>query len=314
MLIKNDIKLILAPMAGFSDQPFRRLCIRNGADEVVTELLSSNALVRDNGKTLKMAEIHPEERPASIQIFGSDPEIMAEAARRVEELRPLFIDINMGCPARKVRKGGSGSALLENPARAGEIVKRVVEAVKTPVSVKIRTGKNQKDKRGFEVALEAVQNGASRITVHARSVEDMFSGPIDFSFVSELKKRVDVEIIGNGDIKSLKDAHNWLEMTGADGLMIGRGALGMPSIFKEIRAGREIRPQEELGTILQHCIWMEEFYGSYGIGQMKGHLMHYLRGMSSAKKVRGLINNSKTFDEIKDIVKEFLGNKLENAA
>jgi len=314
MLGKKSTKFILAPMAGFSDQPFRRLCIKNGADEVVTELLSANALARDNGKTLRMAEIHPEERPASIQIFGSDPHIMADAAMRIEELKPKFIDINMGCPVRKVRKGGSGSALLESPKLAGEIVKRVVDAVKTPVSVKIRTGKNSKDKRGLDVALEAAQNGISRITIHARTVEDMFSGPIDYTFASEVKKRVNVEIIGNGDIKSIKDAEKWLELTEVDGLMIGRGALGIPSIFSEMKNGRDAKPLENLDTILLHCQWMEEFYGNHGIGPMRGHLMYYLRGMPLAKQVRGLINKAETFAEIRDIVEKFLGSKMEDAA
>jgi tRNA-dihydrouridine synthase B len=189
-MLNKNIKLILAPMAGFADHPFRRVCRRFGADEVVTELLSANALVRDNRKTMKMTELHPEEIPASMQIFGADPDVMAEAARIVEQPGSPFIDINMGCPVKKVVKTGAGAALLDNHPLAARIVKKVVDAVKTPVSVKIRTGKSRALKSGFELALAVAESGASRITVHARTVEDRFCGPVDYDFVAELNNRL----------------------------------------------------------------------------------------------------------------------------
>ena len=300
-------------MAGFSDQPFRRLCMEFGADEVVTELVSANALVRDNKKTFDMIRIHDDERPASVQIFGSDPDIMAEAARRVEAVNPEFIDINMGCPARKIVKNGAGAALLENPKLAALIVKKVVDAVSAPVSIKIRTGKNAANKTGMETALRAADCGVSRITVHARTVSDGFSGDIDYRFVKELKESVKLEIIGNGDINSSADALHWLQETGCDGLMIGRGAVGRPSLFGAIRAGAEAPDCEETDTILKHCEWMEEQYGSKrALGPMRGHLMYYSRGISTARSFRREINDALSFEILKEVVRERFKSNIEN--
>jgi len=305
-MLNKNIKLILAPMAGFADHPFRRVCRRFGADEVVTELLSANALVRDNLKTMKMTELHPEEIPAVMQIFGADPDVMAEAARIVEQDGSPFIDINMGCPVKKVVKTGAGAALLDNHPLAARIVKKVVDAVKTPVSVKIRTGKTRALKSGFELALALADSGASRITVHARTVEDRFCGPVDYDFVAELKKRLNVEIIGNGGIESTADAEDWLERTGADGLMVGRGALGHPSLFRAIHAGEDAPPVETAETVLLHCELMEEYYDpERAIGPMRGHLMYYSKGCREAKQFREAVNHAETFDTLKDIVREF---------
>ncbi len=314
-MLSDNIKLILAPMAGFSDQPFRRLCREFGADEVVTELVSANALVRDNKKTFDMIRIHEDERPASVQIFGSDPAIMAEAARRVEAVNPEYIDINMGCPARKIVKNGAGAALLEDPELAARIVKKVVDAVKIPVSVKIRTGKNAENKTGMETALRAADCGASRITIHARTVSDGFSGPIDYRFVRELKNSVQAQIIGNGDINSSGDALRWLEESGCDGLMIGRGAIGRPSLFGAIRAGEEPPNAEEVEIVLRHCEWMEEYYGpKRALGPMRGHLMYYSRGISTARSFRREVNNAAGFDELKETVRHKFKSNAESMA
>ena len=300
-------------MAGFSDQPFRRLCREFGADEVVTELISSNAIVRDNKKTLDMIRIHEDERPASVQIFGSDPDIMADAARRVEAANPEYIDINMGCPARKIVKNGGGAALLEDPKLAARIVKKVVDAVSVPVSIKIRTGKNAASKTGMETALRGADAGVSRITVHARSVSDGFSGPIDFQFVRELKNSVNVEIIGNGSINSSADAKRWLDESGCDGLMIGRGAVGRPSLFGAIRAGLEPPNGEDTETVLRHCVWMEEYYGpKRALGPMRGHLMYYSHGTSTARTFRRAVNDAADFDELKEIVSQQFMSNIEN--
>ena len=314
-MLSDNIKLILAPMAGFSDQPFRRLCREFGADEVVTELISANALVRDNKKTFDMIRLHEDERPASVQIFGADPAIMAEAASRVEAANPEYIDINMGCPARKIVKNGAGAALLENPKLAARIVKKVVDTVGTPVSVKIRTGKNAENKSGMETALRAADCGAFRITVHARSVSGGFSGPIDFEFVRELKNSVQAQIIGNGGINSSRDALRWLEECGCDGLMIGRGAIGRPSLFGAIRAGVEPPDTEEAETVLRHCEWMEEYYGpKRALGPMRGHLMYYSRGISTARSFRREINHAAGFDELKETVRYNFKSNVENIA
>lgn len=311
----QDIRLILAPMAGFTDQPFRRLCRRFGADEVVTELLSANAIVRDNITTLQMAELHPDEKPASVQIFGSDPDVMAEAASKVEQTGCSFIDINMGCPVRKVVKNGGGSALLGNPILAAKIVRKVVDAVNIPVSVKLRTGKNSRSKTGFEIVLACADSGASRLTIHARTVSEGFSGPLDYDFVAEVRKRVTVEVIGNGGIKSLEEAKIWIDRTGVEGLMIGRGAIGHPSFFKSIHDGQEHALIEELDTVMLHCRWMEEHYGpDRALGPMRGHLIYYSKGFDTARKFRKEINRVKTFEELKEIVYGFFTRELENAA
>lgn len=303
-MLNEGVKLILAPMAGFSDQPFRRMARYFGADEVVTELVSANALVRGNRKTFELAALHDGERPASIQIFGADPATMAEAARRVEELRPLFIDVNMGCPARKVTKNGAGAALLEDPPLAEAIVKAVAGAVSVPVSVKIRTGKNAASKTGLEVARRAAGVGARRVTVHARSVADAFSGPVDYDAVARLKKELAVEIIGNGGITSAEDARVWLERTGADGLMIGRGALGRPSVFAAIRAGAPVSGAvEEVATVLRHIGLMEEYYGPRrSVGPIRGHMMYYSLGMEDAKRFRKEVAAATAAAEIKSLV------------
>jgi nifR3 family TIM-barrel protein len=295
-------------MAGFTDYPFRLLAREFGADEVVTELVSANAIVRNNVRTFKIMRLHEDERPASIQLFGSDPGVMAEAAVVAEKLSPLFIDINMGCPVRKVTQTGSGSALLETPEVAGKIIKSVVDAVKTPVSIKIRTGKSGASKSGLVVALHAADCGVKRITVHARTVADGFNGPVNHDFVADLKKRTNVEIIGNGGINSLQDARFWLERTGCDGLMVGRGAIGRPSLFRAIREEREDFPQESIGTVLRHIELMEKHLGDGGLGPMRGHLIYYSKGYGNARSFRKAILSARSFGELRGVVREYMEN------
>ncbi len=298
-------------MAGFTDYPFRRLARELGADEVVTELVSANAIVRNNRKTLQMLRLHDDERPASIQIFGSDPAVMAEAAKIVETFNPLFIDVNMGCPARKVTRTGSGSALLGEPEKAEKIMRSVIGAVTTPVSIKIRTGKNPADKTGLEVAQRAADCGIKRITVHARTVADGFGGPVDYDTVAYLKKRLAVEIIGNGGIVSARDAALWVERTGCDGLMIGRGAIGRPSIFGAVRDKVEDAPKERLETVLRHIDLMEEFAGPGGLGPMRGHLIHYSKGFDEARSFRKAVVSARSFEGLRAVVVEYMNDKVE---
>lgn len=309
----GDVKLILAPMAGLSDQPCRRMARLFGADEVVTELISANAFVRENKKTVALAALHEDERPASIQIFGSDPAVMAEAARRVEHFQPLFIDINMGCPAKKVVRNGAGSALLENPARAAAIVKAVSDAVKVPVSIKIRTGKNHQSKTGLDVARLAADAGAKRITVHARTVADRFCGPIDYDAVAQLRADLPhIELIGNGDIHNVDDARRWLERTGVDGLMIGRGAVGHPSIFSAIKRGEQAPDVEDAATIMQHVGWMREFLGDRRcIGPLRAHMMYYSKGLVDARRFRQEVTVLENLENLKELVERFFSKNKE---
>ncbi|MBI3793674.1 MAG: tRNA-dihydrouridine synthase [Nitrospinae bacterium] len=313
-MLKDCQKLILAPLAGYTDYPFRLLARENGADEVVTELVSANAIVRNNKKTLQIMRLYENERPASIQIFGSDPVVMGEAAVIAEQYSPLFIDINMGCPVRKVRSNGAGSALLDRPDIAGKIVKSVVDSVKkTPVSVKIRTGKSSENKSGLVVALLAEEFGATRITVHARTVLDGFNGPVDYDFVADLKKKVKVEVIGNGGITSLEQARTWLE-TGCDGLMIGRGAVGRPSIFHAIRAGMETFPPEKVETVIRHIDLVEQHLGQKGMGPMRAHLVYYSKGFGNAKSFRREVLAARSFAEWRTVVTEYMEVNAENYA
>ncbi len=298
-------------MAGFTDYPFRRLAREFGADEVVTEMVSANAVVRNNRKTLKMLRLHDDERPASIQIFGSDPAVMAEAAKIVESFDPLFIDINMGCPVRKVVRNGAGSALLNNKETAVKIMKDVVDAVKTPVSVKIRTGKNAADKTGLDIALLAADCGVRRVAVHARTVADGFTGPVDYDFVALLKKRVDVEVIGNGGITSVEKAREWMDRTGCDGLMVGRGAIGRPLIFKAIRENKDYLPKEESVMVLRHIDLMEEFAGPGGVGSMRGHLVHYSKGFDEARSFRKAVVSARSYNELRAVVVEYMDDNVE---
>ena len=304
------IPLTLAPMAGVSDRSMRRLCIDFGADFVTGEMISSRAVHFKDRKTDALARIAPGERPVAIQLFGSEPEIMAEAAQvMTAKHAPDMIDINMGCPVPKVVKNRDGSALMREPELAGRIVRAVVDAVSCPVSVKIRAGWDDDSKNAPEIARILEANGASLICVHGRTRKQMYAPPVDLDVIRETVGAVSVPVLGNGGIETPSDALKMLEYTGCAGLAIARGACGSPWIFSAIRAALEGRRYDEptaperIEVALRHFDAIIADKGEYvGVREARKHLGWYLHGMRGATSARFRINASEDPDEVRGIL------------
>lgn len=309
--IANNV--FLAPMAGITDQSFRTLCKEQGAGLVCTEMVSSKGLFYGDKGTKQLMTIAPEERPTSIQIFGNDPSIMGEAARMISGEADV-IDINMGCPAPKVVKNEEGSKLLLQPELIGEIVKEVVKNASVPVTVKIRKGWDEAHCNAVEVAKIIEENGASAITVHGRTREQFYSGKADWDIIRQVKEAVGIPVIGNGDITSGEEAKRMLEETGCDAVMIGRGALGNPWIFREILAylskGILILPptKEEIqATILRHLTLLVAEKGEYtAVREMRKHIAWYVKGMPHATEIRNVVNQIESQDTLKEYLRTVL--------
>ena len=328
--------LALAPLAGVSDRAFRRICRACGADFTVSEMVSAKALCYEqrshkqpqrDGKIRSvsghLASVMADELPMAVQIFGCDPDFMAEAARMLEandylgcigEVPPSAIDINMGCPVRKVTGNGEGSALLKNPKLAGEIVRAVVGAVSLPVTVKIRAGWDAESINAPEVAKIVEDAGASMICVHARTREQMYEPGVDRSVIAAVKQAVSVPVLGNGDIYTAADALSMMAETGCDGVMIARGAMGNPWIFSEICAALEGRDftmpthAERFEVALTQVREMIEEKGErVGVAEAKKHLAWYCHGMEGAAAARGRLMQAETYDEMAAILREMGG-------
>ncbi len=306
--------LFLAPMAGVTDKAFRYMCKKYGAGATVTEMVSAKAVTFGDKKTGKIAAIYDEDRPCSLQIFGSEPDIMAKAAQMLlDEYNPEIIDINMGCPAPKIVNNGEGSALMKKPLLAHDIVKSVVAAVgdKVPVTVKIRSGFTKDSINAVEVAQLCEKAGASAICVHARTREQMYMPPVDISVIRDVKKAVSIPVIGNGDILCGLDARRMYEETGCDGVMVGRGSQGNPYIFDEIRAyleGREYTPptnEQKRNDIKEHITLLVEDKGEFiGVCEARKHVAWYIKGMPGSAAMRNRVNTSQTLDEVLRIIDE----------
>jgi len=320
--------LLLAPMAGFTDRSFRKICRENGAEYTVSEMVSAKALcyeqlskkkIDDASNTAALAAIFKGENPMSIQLFGSEPEFVAEAAAMIEansyrssvsEETPVAIDINMGCPMRKIVSNGEGSALMKDPVLAAKIINTTVKRLKnTPVTVKIRAGWDASSKNAVEFAKIMQDAGASLICVHGRTREDMYNPGIDINIIKEVKKAVSIPVIGNGDIYTAKDAIYMLEYTECDGIMIGRGSLGNPWLFNEINYALNRKDyahptnSDRIKTCLRHIDLMIEDKGEYtGCAEIKKHAALYIKGVRSAASIRDRIMKCKSCDEIKDIL------------
>jgi len=285
--------IALSPMADMTDAPFCRV-VKSKAPQTIIfrEMVSAEAIVRDNPKTWNMAVIHPDERPIIQQIFGTDPEVMARAAEKIYEvMQPDAIDINMGCPMPKITKPGAGSALMKDPDRAQAIVRAVKTSVPCPVSVKMRLGWKQKTEC-LDFAPKMEQAGADLLIIHGRTRDQAYAGTADWNAITQAKIKVTIPVIANGDITDVLSALNILEVTKADGIAIARGALGNPWIFTKIFAALNgetipaLSPEEWKQTILQHLLWHQERYGAPAVVTFRKHLSCYLKGFSGAKELR----------------------------
>ncbi len=283
--LKFNSPFILAPLAGYTDLPFRLLCRIFGAGYCVSEMISCHGLVYQQANTLKMLASIPEERPVAFQLFGSDPEVMADAAEVLASYHPDMLDINMGCPVRKVTKRGAGAALMTNPTLAESILTKIISRVSLPVTVKIRSGKDSQSINAPAFAKMIEDTGASAITVHARTWAQGFSGSINRDIISKVKKAVSIPVIGNGDIFSCADARQMMDETTCDGVMIGRGALGNPWIFQE--TGRPDEMREIITGAKAHLALIEKFLPAEKLlGYVKNHICRYFKGSPGCSLLR----------------------------
>ena len=309
-------RLVLAPMAGITDLAFRKICRQMGAALVVTEMVSAKAIHFGNQRTNDLLATEDAEKPVSIQIFGSDPEIMGKIAACFDNSNFDIIDINMGCPAPKIVKNGDGSALMRDPALIGKILKAVIRATSKPVTAKIRLGYDFENKNYLEVAKVVEDSGAAAITVHGRTRPQMYSGQADWEAIAQVKNTVLIPVIGNGDIDCPKNAKKRLEESRVDGLMIGRAACGNPWIFKRchhyLETGQLIdppTPAEQISQALEHAEALTLLKGQHiGLLEMRKHLAWYIKGIKGATEARVKINRANDFEEMKSILLELAEN------
>ncbi len=302
--LKNNV--ILAPMAGVTDLPFRVLCKEQGAGLLCMEMVSAKAIYYGSKNTEELMKISPAEMPVSLQLFGSDADIMADMAKKIEEKPFAVLDINMGCPVPKVVNNGEGSALMKNPKLAEEIITKMVKAVKKPVTVKIRKGFDEAHLNAVEMAKIAEASGAAAVAVHGRTREQYYAGKADWDCIRAVKEAVKIPVIGNGDVTDALSAERLLKETGCDGVMVGRAAQGNPFIFREITEYLETgvippkpTPAEVRATIERHARMQMEEKGEYtGVREMRKHLSWYTVGYPNSAKYRQMINSMETMEEL----------------
>ena len=305
--------LVLAPMAGGTDLPFRLLCREMGAGLLVTEMVSAKAISYNNKNTFDLMQVGKGENPISLQLFGSESVLMGEVVRQIEDHPCDIIDINMGCPMPKIVNNGEGSALMKNPKLVGEIVKSVVGATKKPVTVKIRKGFNEEDVNAVEIAKIAEDNGVAAIAVHGRTREQYYSGKADLDIIRQVKEAVSVPVIGNGDVNSAKSAKQMIDETGCDGVMIGRAARGNPWIFAQIKhylkTGKEIQGpsrEEVKEMILRHADSLIAHKGGFtGVREMRKHVAWYTAGFPHSAQLRKRVNEVESYKDLKQLLEDF---------
>lgn len=308
--ITTSNNVFLAPMAGITDYPFRKICKAFGAGMMTTEMVSAKGLLYENIKTSELLFVEDKEHPIGAQLFGSDSHILSEMAKRVEETDVDFIDINMGCPAPKITKNGEGSALMKHPERIGEIVYAVSHAIEKPLTIKIRKGYDEQHINAVEVAKIIEQAGASAIALHGRTREQFYTGSADWNIIKEVKQALRIPLVGNGDIRTPEDAKRMIDETGCDAVLIARGAMGNPWIFKRtvhyLETG-ELLPEptfeERVPIILEHARALVAYKGEYiGIREMRSHLGHYVRGIRGATQLRKQLMQVETVTDIEKLL------------
>ena len=303
--LENNV--ILAPMAGVTDLPFRLLCKEQGAGLLCMEMVSAKAIYYNNKNTEALMEIDDRERPVSLQLFGSDADIMSEMAKRIEEKPFAILDINMGCPVPKVAGNGEGSALMKNPELVREIVSKVVKAIEKPVTVKSRKGFDENHVNAVEIAKIIEDCGAAAVAVHGRTREQYYSGTADWDIIRQVKEAVSIPVIGNGDVTGPESAKKMIEETGVDGIMIGRAARGNPWIFGQIKEYLETgvipaKPSydEVREMMLRHARMQLECKGEYtGIREMRKHVAWYTAGYPNSAKLRAKMNEVESYEQLR---------------
>ena len=305
-----DNPYILAPMAGVTDLPFRLLCREQGVGLLCMEMVSAKAIQYNNKNTKALLEIHPDEPPVSLQLFGSEPDVISEIAKQIEELPFSVLDINMGCPVPKIVKNGEGSALMKNPKLVHEIVSKTVKAIEKPVTVKIRKGFDDSCINAVEIAKIIEDAGAAAVAVHGRTREQYYSGKADWDIIRQVKEAVSIPVIGNGDVTSGESALAMMKQTGCDGVMIGRGAQGNPWIFSELveyeKTGKmPERPslEEIKKMMLRHAQLQMQYKGEYlGIREMRKHVAWYTTGLANSAKLRAEINAVESYEQLEALL------------
>lgn len=309
----HSFPVALAPLAGVTDMAFRQICKRFGADVVTTEMISAKGLYYRDKKTEKLLRFSAEEQPLGIQLFGSDPEVMAYAAAKVAERGPAFLDLNMGCPVPKIFCNGDGSALMKDPVLAGKVVEAVVRSVSVPVTVKFRAGVDSSHRNAVEFARVCEASGASALTIHGRTRDQFYSGKADREIIAEVCRAVHIFVYGNGDVFTPEDAMALKNETGCDGIMVARGALGNPFLFEQIKSYRETGTyriptnRERLEVAKEQVMRMCEEKGEWlAIPEARKHVAWYLKGMYGAAECKNAVFGARTYRELKEILDRFM--------